>query len=270
MKVSTRKQVRRALSVVAAATLAALAPAKSVFASPIAIFSGDGNANDSSGYHNNGTFAGNYTDHAFNLATGSFSANAIPAYNLGQYSGFTVGFWFNYNSTTPSSSNGTFLGQDQGPGELPKFFIDYNYPSYSTFVFHVNNYGSNPRVFLTSNELSAPGTGWHQLIVTRNPSSVSFYLDGHGVGSAAYSGIVPNVAAPLTAGVVEPCCGFHGLLSNIVIDSTAWSPTQVKASFDLGRVSPVPEASTAAMWLIGVAALAITFARRRTEQAGYP
>lgn len=273
----TSRATQKPSSIIIAALLGA-ATASGAIAGPapvdlIAGFSGDGTAADSSGFHNNASFTGTYTDHAFNLATGSFSANDIASYNLNQYAGFTVALWFNYNGTTASRSNGTFLGQDEGAGEKPKWFVDYGYtnpgPS-DAYVLHINNYGSNPRVFLVSRSMSAATSGWHQFVVSRDSGQVSFYLDGQGIGSQAYTGIVPNVAAPLRMGSLESCCGFAGLISGVQITSSAWTAEQVASSFDAGRVMPnVPEPSTTVMWLIGALTLAWRsgLALRRSGQA---
>jgi hypothetical protein len=203
-------------------------PAGSLTEGLVGYWTGNGNADDSSPAENNGSYSGSYATGAFgqlafNLSTGTVDIPDIPAYSFQENSpGWTIGFWFN-------GGPGTFLGQDDGAGEQPKWFIDYGYanpgPS-DTFIEHINNYGSSPRVFLPSEALAFPG-GWNQLTVVNGDGTVTFYLDGQNIGSDAYSGIFPDPTADLTFGYEESCCDYGGLLQDVVLYDRALSPAEV-------------------------------------------
>jgi hypothetical protein len=153
----------------------------------IGYWPGDGTATDASPVGNSGSFGGAYmpgpTGEAFNLATAKVSIPNNPAYNFKSYDGWSVGFWFNGNGATINNNNGLFLGQDNGSGYNPKWFIDYGYTVYvgnnDWFNFHVNDYNQE-RIFVSSQSEPSP-TGWNQLTVTidnTNNGTVVFYLNG--------------------------------------------------------------------------------------------
>ena len=271
MKVLTHPSTKLSQLTLAALTaieVIAVTPAHASL-TPIAIYYGAGSAIDVSPNRNNGTFSGLYEQDAFNLATGSFTAPDISAYNLQKYSGYTLSLWFNYNGTPATLSNGTFLGQDNGSGERPKWFLAYDYsnpgPANNKFTLHFNNDGSNPRVFLTSNLVSPPISGWHQLVVTKEARAVDFYFDGNNVGTTLYGGITPDPSAPLTMGTLEACCGFRGLMSDIALYEEAESASQVLQAFEAGRhATPATEPTSNALVLLACAIL-LCFSRRRTE-----
>ena len=208
-----------------------------VNADVIGWWTGNGNANDSSGLHNDGAFSGSYSpgrlgsDQAFDLATGIVTIPDHPAYDLQAYSDWSVSFWFNQNGNYPT--NMTFLGQDVGLGEKPKWFIDYNYgysaygpPTAATanaFELHLNNWGSTPREFLQSASVSIPA-GWNEFTLTKVPNWLTFYLNGASLGTVYYSGIIPDVPASLIFGYLEPCCGYNGLIQDIVITASVPEP----------------------------------------------
>src|SRR6185437_9253941 len=133
----------------------------------IGYWSANNSAADSSSLHNDGVFTGDYVagrpgaGQAFNLATAKVYIPDIPAYTFQHYAGWTVGFWFDTNGIDLNSGNGTFLGQDVSAGEAPKWFIDWGYGHGNAFEIHLNNYGSNPRVFLPSSPTAIPA-GWDQ------------------------------------------------------------------------------------------------------------
>jgi hypothetical protein len=130
----------------------------------IGFWPGNYSAEDFSPTGNNGSFGGNYVpgrsggDAAFNLATGIVTIPNNSVYDQFQYyPGWTVGFWFNENGIQPNGNNNLFLGQDNGSGYQPKWFIDYGYTVFvapnSNFVWHVNDYNTE-RIFLVSEPVS--------------------------------------------------------------------------------------------------------------------
>ncbi len=191
----------------------------------IGYWPGDGTAADVSPAGNNGSFGGSYasgpTGGAFNLATAKVIIPNNPVYNFQHYtSGWSVGFWFNGNGAPINANNGLFLGQDNGSGYNPKWFIDYGYSvwgDFSEFIFHVNDYNQE-RIFVGSQTGPAP-TGWNQLTVTinnTNNGTVDFYLNGQSIGSATLGNYVLETSAPLVFGQAEGL-SFSGLISDVVI-----------------------------------------------------
>jgi len=164
----------------------------------IGYWPGNGTASDVSPVANDGSFGGSYSPGvpteglAFNLATGKVVIGNNPAYNFTSYAGWSVGFWFNGNGTPINVNNGLFLGQDNGSGYKPKWFIDYGYTVWgpnSSYIFHVNDYNQE-RIFVGSPSEPSP-TGWNQLTVTINTvdnGTVSFYLNGQLIGTATMGG----------------------------------------------------------------------------------
>lgn len=235
------------------------AHADSLSAGLIGYWTGNGNAYDTSSIDNNGSFGGSYAagdfgQEAFNLSTGTVEISDIPAYSFQDYPGWTVGFWFEGNP-------GTFLGQDDGPGELPKWFIDYGYANPgpgNTFIEHINNYGSNPRVFLPSDPEVFP-SGWNQLTVVNGGGQVTFYLNGQNIGSDAYGGGFPDPGANLSFGYLEPCCQYSGLMQDVGLWDRALSPGEVALLASGSQPAGAPEPATAWMLFGG---LGLAFSRR--------
>ena len=193
----------------------------------IGLWTGNGNATDLSITQNDGVFTGSYGSgptlgsQAFDLATGSVTIPDHQVYEKLRYLDWSVSFSFSANGTSLESGNGVFLGQDEGPGEVPKWFIGYGSGdghSQNRFSLHVNDFDGSPREFLYSNEVSLL-SGWNHLSVARGDGEVSFWLNGMSVGSVAYNDAVvfANPAAPLSFGYLEPCCAFRGLLANVSI-----------------------------------------------------
>lgn len=99
----------------------------------VGYWKGNHNALDSSPTHNDGAFAGSYVDGgpfghaAFDLSTGQTAGHVrmltSAAYDFQHFHGWTVGFWFNTNHEALGERSQTFLGQDDGPGYQPKWFI---------------------------------------------------------------------------------------------------------------------------------------------------
>jgi hypothetical protein len=212
----------------------------------IGYWSGNNAASDASIVHNNGSFGGSYVagppvgGKAFNLATGKVSIANNAAYNFKSYAGWSVGFWFDGNGTPISASNGLFLGQDNGSGFQPKWFLDYSYSVYgnnSCFNFHVNDFNQE-RIFASSQSVLPP-TGWNQMTVTvdnTNSGTVAFYLNGQSIGTTSMGNYALATTAPLIFGQAEGL-SFSGLMSHVVIYNRVLSTNEVlqlaSASVDL-------------------------------------
>jgi hypothetical protein len=202
----------------------------------IGYWPGNGIATDVSPTGNNGTFTGNYVPGptgklAFDLGTAKVSIPNNAAYNFTSYACWSVGFWFNGNAGTVNNANGLFLGQDNGAGYKPKWFIDYGYTVYvgnnDWYNFHVNDYNQE-RIFVSSPSEPSP-TGWNQLTVTinnTNNGTVTFYLNGQLIGAAQMGNYVLETTAPLMFGVAEGL-SFSGLMSDVVIYNRLLSTNEI-------------------------------------------
>ncbi len=211
----------------------------------VGYWTGNGNANDSSSTANNGNFAGAYVtgtfgQQAFNLATGIVTIPDNAAYSFNQTSpGWTVGFWFD----GPAGIN---VGQDVGSGCQSKWFVGYGYHVGNAFVEHFNNPGCANEVFLASHSTPYP-SGWNQLTVVNGGGNSTFYLNGQNIGSDAYSAAFPNPPAALAFGYLEPCCGYGGLLQDVVLYDRPLSASEVAG---LAGTSSVPEPATLGLLLL--------------------
>ena len=211
----------------------------------IGFWTGNHTAADSSPTANNGSFAGNYvpgrpgSGAAFDLSTGTVTIPNNQVYDLFvSYPGWTVGFWFNTNGIAPNGGNDFFMGQDDGSGYQPKWFIDYGYTVYGPnqdFVWHVNDYNTE-RLFLTSNAVNPIPAGWNQLtvVVDNTGSSVTFYLNGQQIGSDSLPPYVLETDAPLVFGEVEGLT-FTGLMNDVTIYNRALSAQEVLTLVDSTR-----------------------------------
>ena len=236
----------RLVATVGLALLGGLAGAMVPLNGLIGYWPGHGSAADDSPTHNNGSFGGSYVPggpggSAFNLATGLVVISNNSAYNFTSYAGWTVGFWFNTNNIPVGGNGYTFLGQDNGPGYQPKWFIDYGYTVFgpnSDFVWHVNDYNTE-RIFLNSDSVQPVPSGWNQLTVVTNNSAgtLSFYLNGKSIGTDSLPSYVLETNAPLIFGYAEPGLGYSGLMNNVVLYNRALTPGEV------GELAAVPEPS---------------------------
>jgi hypothetical protein len=234
----------------------------------IGFWPGNGSAVDASPVGNNGTFGGNYVSgapggKAFDLATDQVTAPDIPDYDFTNYSGWTVGFWFNTNNLQLGSTGDTFLGQDDGSGYQAKWFINYGYTVFgqnTQFGWHVND-TNQERIFLNSNPVALP-SGWNQLTVVTDNSgrTVSFYLNAQPIGTDALPSYVLRPSASLIFGYAEPNLSYSGLMNNVVLYDQALSPGDVAK-----LVAAAPEPSPRCPLLIGCTLLLMPlgFGRRR-------
>lgn len=231
-------------------------------------WTGNGNALDTSLVGNNGSFSGSYAPgaphggQAFNLASGKVVIPDNPAYNFQRYDGWSVGFWFNPNGS--SLFNAVFLGQDNGSGYRPKWFVDWGYTVFGNndgFNFHVNDFNQE-RIFVTSQ--SAPAAtlnGWNQLTITidnLHSGRVDFYLNGNDIGTAYMGNYVLQPTAPLVLGFAEGFT-YNGLMSDVVLYDRVLTADEAKQL-------AVPDVSSSFL-LLSLGTAAIGVARKRISQA---
>lgn len=241
----------------------------------VGFWSGNGTAADSSPTGNNGSFSGSYAPglngQAFNLGTAKVVIPYNSAYDFQNDPGWTVGFWFNMNGITPNSSNDLFIGEDNGSGYQPKWFIDYGYTVYgptASFVWHVNDYNTE-RIFLTSNTVNPVPDAWNQLtvVVDNTNSLLTFYLNGTSIGSAGLPGYELRTTAPLVFGAAEGL-SFGGLMNNVAIYGRALSAAEVT---DLVQATgAAPEPSTMVLLAASLGCIGVRKRLRTKSWIGVP
>ncbi|MFO1321666.1 MAG: LamG domain-containing protein [Burkholderiales bacterium] len=216
----------------------------------------DGNANDASVHANHGSFSGSFAEgvsgQAFDLSTGVVSVPDNVAYAVG--SAFTVAFWFNDNNRGHGIA---FLGQDEGPGNIPKWFIDYGYTG-AHFEIHANGPW---RDFLPSAPVSLAASGWNHLALTVSENTYRFYLNGAALGQGTFPSPLPDPAAPLRFGDVE------GISTRALMDEIVFYNRALSAG-EIGSLAAIPEPRTEALLAGGLCAVLVTVRRRRARSPG--
>jgi hypothetical protein len=232
----------------------------------VGFWSGNDTAADSSPVHNNGSFSGSYVagrpggDAAFDLSTGIVYIPYNNAYDFTTYPepppapGWTVGFWFNAHGVAPNSGNDTFLGEDAGPGYQPKWFIDYGYTVYgpnNQFIWHVNDWNQE-RIFEGSEVVSPFPSGWNQLtVVTDNIGhTVSFYLNGEGIGVSSIPGYTLETTNPLLFGQAEGLY-YHGYMNDVALYDRALSAAEVLDLVNATETAPEPASLPVVAFIAG-------------------
>lgn len=231
----------------------------------IGFWSGNHTAADTSPVGNGGSFGGNYvTDPsgltAFDLNTGKVVISDNPAYDFTSYDGWSVGFWFNPNGH--SIHDAVFLGQDNGSGFRPKWFVDYSYTVFGEndrFNFHVNDF-NRERIFLGSDhEPNVDLNAWHQLTVTidnRDSGRVDFYLDGDPIGEGFLGNYVLQPTAPLVFGIEEGL-NYGGWMRDVFLYDRVLTAEEAEQA---GQ--PVPEISSVGAVAFGIVCAASLMRRR--------
>lgn len=253
-----------ALSLAAASAASGQVPVNGL----VGYWKGDRSAADASAIGNDGSFSGSYVSGrpgghaAFDLATDKVRISDQAQYPSHTLLGWTVGFWFNTNGRQLRDS--FFLGQDDGSGFRPKWFIDYGYTVFgptNTFVWHVNDFNQE-RIFLQSQFVDPTSieNAWNHLtVVTDNVNStVAFYLNGLGIGSAGLPSYVLQTSSQLVFGATEPGLGYSGLMNDVTLYDRALSSSEVWQLYEANI--PAPSAPLA---LLGVGVLSTVLRRRQ-------
>lgn len=218
----------------------------------IGYWAGDGNANDSSSFANHGAFSGAYAPGISGQAFQVSLSNYVSAPDAAHYSitaDFSVGFWF-YGSV-----GGAFVGQDEGSGAQPKWFVDYGYVNPGVFNLHLN--GASGLTVLPSNAVSPSSNAWHSFALVKNATAYTFYFDGAAIGTQTSSyNPFPDPTTAFTIGFSEATApAFGGLMDEIVFYDRALSLAEVQ------QLAAVPEPGGVGL-LAGAVAFVAWFCRR--------
>jgi Concanavalin A-like lectin/glucanases superfamily len=229
-----RLMIRNFLMILVVLCISQTSPAR---AGLIASWSGNGNANDSTGAHDGtlvngaGFGAGINGQQAFqfNGVNQYMSAPASTDFAFGT-SSFSIGLWANFSEikTGPiTSAPNVFIGNDEGAGTLNKWVFFYDGSGH--LVFHINGPESGP-IFLSSPMTFTPTVGsWNYYSVTDIGGTYTFYVDGNSLGSVTNGTSIPFANAPLTIGQAENLGYFDGLMQDIQISSIPEPPSVVLA-----------------------------------------
>jgi hypothetical protein len=211
----------------------AVAFGQPVQAGLIAYWSGNGTAQDSTGNHDgtlvNGTGYGagmnGQQAFQFNGVNQYMSAPASTDFAFGN-SAFSIGLWANFSEI--NNLPVVFIGNDEGPGNVNKWFFELG--AGGGLGFHINSPGSGP-IFIASPEAFFPTVGaWNYFAVTEIGGTYTFYVDGNSLGSATNGTSIPFANAPLTIGEAENALFFDGLIQDVQINSVPEPPSAVLAS----------------------------------------
>ncbi len=227
--------VRRGWVCFAAGLVLATAHAQIVPASGlIGYWAGNGNANDSSSFANNGVFSGSYATGISGQAFQISSSVYVTIADFAQYTisgDFSVGFWFK------GSVGGSFLGQDDGAGGQAKWFVDYGYINAGVFNLHLN--GGSGLTVLPSSAVAPTSSEWHSFALVKSGTTYTFYLDGTTIGSqtSTYSPF-PDPSSSLIFGFTETAVpNYTGLMDEVVLYNRALTGAEVQ------QLAAIPEPS---------------------------
>ena len=177
---------------------------------------------------------------------------AIPDSDLWAFGNdpFTISLFANFdfiNTVSQSELGNTFIGHDQGGGNLNKWVFFYE--NGGNLKFHINSPGIEPVFFPAPTQFSPIVGQWHHFALTRNESTYTFYADGISLGSVNNSSFIPNANASLTIGQAEGLGFFNGRLDEIQIFDQALSETEISRLAQIETVSE-PQTHIAAFALL--------------------
>jgi len=196
----------------------------------VALWSGEGNANDSAG-ENNGTLHGGVTfakgqvgqAFSFDGSTGFVSVPHTSLWDFGN-NPFTIAFWANFNSSRRQED---FITDDNGYGLSQNKWAFWRGMQGNTLTFDV----AGPRLENIGKFPFSPVPGqWYHIAMTREGSDWTFYTNGVMLGTTSVSITVPSMNEPLTIGNCgEGTAYFDGLLDEVSIYNRALSAEEIQA-----------------------------------------
>lgn len=147
---------------------------------------------------------------------------------------FTIELWANFDapgSGTVGHPGDIFIGNDQGPFTVPKWFFALGG---GVLNFHINGPGIGGPLFFPQVPFSPQVGRWYHLAVRRNESNYTLFINGTPVGSALNTYSIQNANAPLTIGQAEGLGYMTGRLDEVSMYLRALSDGQIRAVFEAG------------------------------------
>jgi hypothetical protein len=174
---------------------------------------------------------------SFNGVNQFISVPDSPAWHFGT-NAFTLEVWANF-----SSASGTYamLANDEGGGNTHKWIF---WLSGSTLQFQG---GTITNSFNIVSAPFSPTMGqWYHIVLTRNGSVFTYYINGRLQSSIISTAVMPSPTnAPLTIGNAEGNFYFNGLLDDIRIYHRDLAASEIQAIYEAGTngmctPSPIP------------------------------
>jgi hypothetical protein len=199
----------------------------------VALWSGEGNADDSVGGHNgtllNGaSFGEGKVGQAFRLNGGNAYVE-IPNNDLWSLNGndFTISLWASFNAQPAFDighpQGGVFISNDEGPYNVNKWIFALGG---GVLSFHINDPRQGP-IWLARAPFRPVLNQWYQVAITRSGGVYTIYVNGVAVGSETNTREIPHANAPLMIGQAEGFY-FNGLLDEIAIYNRALSTEEIR------------------------------------------
>jgi hypothetical protein len=220
-----------------------------------ALWSGEGDANDSAGenpgtMHGGVTFANGQAGQAFSFdgSTGYVSVPHNPLWDFGN-NAFTIALWANFSSPGGAEA---LIADDDGVGSgQPKWVLFHGFHG-DGLTFHIRgpasevfgnfppaNFGGNGRGVRRERTASddailtmpfSPVAGqWYHIALTRDGSFWTYYVNGVAIGTTTALVQVPSMNAPLTIGNTEELYFFKGQMDQVSIYNRALSGEEIQA-----------------------------------------
>lgn len=201
----------------------------------------NGNSNDSSGNNNNGVSQ----NISYSKSYGKFNEGALFTNQGGRIyvnntitlNQVTFSCWAKLTQTNPGGAKGYICLSKDG------YNLD-NIRSWSIWFFWNNgNLTINVEFLSASVSFNTPAVinTWYNIVGTYDGSTVKAYVNGKLIGSAAYTGTVPNGAAKITVGNRDQTSydnsGFIGYIDEVIVENYGWTIQQVQKYYTnvLGR-----------------------------------
>jgi hypothetical protein len=148
---------------------------------------------------------------------------------------FTIDLWVNFTSVKNSGNIGeidnTFIADDQGPFNIPKWIFTLS-AGVLTFVIG----GTSVPEFLAQTPFSpTPGT-WYLVSVTKASGTYTIWIDGvpSTATSQTFTTAIPPPNVPLTIGEAEGLGFVDGFIDEVEIFSRALTASEMLTLFNAG------------------------------------
>ena len=175
----------------------------------------NGNANDESGFGNNGTVNGaTLTTDRFGNANNAYSFDGVNDFiqiqtqsQIDQNSNYTWSFWFN---SVSSDFNGTFIGS-----HTYFFKLGHDFSG----LFYKDEQGNQTNSFYIQQHFNVlpPANTWHNLVIRKTSNIIELFLNGTSIGTTTTYGFANFSPSFLTKFGNQYADYYNGKLDDIGI-----------------------------------------------------